>query len=115
RCDATYSSTESKCYSCDKLSTWNMTKEDCDACSDKNPAVTKMGSGCFNCKTFGYYPSAEKAQCEKCMAINENIIFYPKDAAGTSKTGLCTTCDIQANYKPNGSKNSEGTACVALD
>jgi hypothetical protein len=86
-----------------------MTKEQCDKCTAKNGSTIPMkttttGSvGCFDCKTFGYYPSAEKAQCEKCMQYNDNIIFYPKDANGTATTGLCTKCDT---------KNADGTACV---
>ena len=106
RCDATYNVANAQCFSCDKLGAWSMTQDECDICSH-NPAVTKMGNGCFNCNNFGYYPSATKEQCEKCMKYNENIIFYPKDAAGTSTTGLCANC-----VKAGGSLNADGTACV---
>ncbi|MBQ9738573.1 MAG: type II secretion system protein [Alphaproteobacteria bacterium] len=108
RCgDNAYSKHHKKCYSCDKMSNWETTLDECNECSH-NPNVVAMKTtttghvGCFNCKNFGYYPSAEKAQCEKCMAINDNIIFYPKDANGTATTGLCTKCDT---------KNADGTAC----
>ena len=108
RCgDNAYSKHHKKCYSCDKMSNWETTLDECNECSH-NPNVVAMKTtttghvGCFNCKNFGYYPWAEKAQCEKCMAINDNIIFYPKDANGTSTTGLCTKCDT---------KNADGTAC----
>ncbi|MBR6675002.1 MAG: hypothetical protein IKL32_03675, partial [Alphaproteobacteria bacterium] len=107
RCDATYNVANAQCFSCDKLGAWSMTQDECDVCSH-NPAVTKMGDGCFNCNNFGYYPSATKEQCEKCMAINDNIIFYPKDANGTSNTGLCTVC-TPSHW--NTQKNADSTAC----
>lgn len=109
RCDnSTYSSSDKTCYSCSTMNDWEMTLEECNRCSHNNSVLPMETSstgpvGCFNCEIFRYYPRAEKAQCEKCMQYNSNIIFYPKDAEGKSTTGLCARCDT---------KNTGGTACI---
>ena len=50
----------------------------------------------------------KKHNVKNVWPYNDNIIIYPKDANGTSTTGLCTVC-TPSHW--NTQKNADGTAC----
>ena len=79
------------------------TKEFCEEHCGHIEGMAHMNGYCLSCTNFGYLTGVTREACEQCMAVNDNIIFYPKDANGTSTTGLCTKCNT---------KNADGTACV---
>lgn len=83
------------------------TKEFCEERCGHLDDMVHMSGYCLSCTKFSYLTGVDKESCEKCMAINDNIIFYPKDANGTATTGLCADC-----VKAGGSLNADGTACV---
>ena len=68
----------------------------------KIPNVFYVDGYCVSCSEFDYHPKASLDGCNKIKECRNDIIFYPKDANGTSTTGLCTKCDT---------KNADGTAC----
>ena len=115
RCDNTlwgyalHSGGNNKCFTC--ASGWKIktTPEFCQERCGQVDGVVHAAGYCFSAKNFGYLDDVSKEECEKIMEYNDNtVIFYPKDANGTSNTGMCTNC---ANRGTDSRKNTTGTAC----
>ena len=136
KCTTNYNSkiTEENCYRC-KRTLWGSplhsgaanqcvqcgtgmiatTKEFCqERCGHLDDIIYANGH-CFECNEFTYFSGMlKKTECEKVMACNDNVIFYPKDAKGTSTTGLCTGCSHEL-MNGKGQLNTDKTACVCED
>ncbi|MBO7257961.1 MAG: hypothetical protein J6V11_03370, partial [Alphaproteobacteria bacterium] len=68
--------------------------------------IIYMYGRCFIGKNFDLQPNSSKSDCDKMKEYAENVIFYPKDAAGKNTWGLCVRC--HSGRPPN----EDSTACT---
>lgn len=68
------------------------TEEECNKRCGHVDGIIYMYGRCFIGKNFSYQAYSSKSDCDKMKEYAENVIFYPKDAAGKSTTGTCAHC-----------------------